>query len=126
MTIIIVAFRAFVFREVRDRGVIQLGITDRGRLPMTSVRSTHSRPESYDTVVSLVKAIGNHGEICPCRLRIASHLRPAFCRLPRHGTRHRSVTADLAQTVVFPLMNLMLDTVTNSHGTGSNTSIAAS
>jgi hypothetical protein len=53
MPIIIPALRAFVFREVGDRRVIWLARTDRGLPPMTSVRSTRSRPESYDTAVSV-------------------------------------------------------------------------
>jgi hypothetical protein len=33
--------------------------------PMTLVRGTHSRLESYDTAVSFVKAPGNHSGVCP-------------------------------------------------------------
>jgi hypothetical protein len=52
--IIIGAFRAFVFREVGHWRVVWRGMTDRSLPPMTSVRGSHSRPESYDTAVSFV------------------------------------------------------------------------
>ena len=42
MPILIIAFRAFIFREVGDWRVIWLGITDRGVLAMISMRSTPS------------------------------------------------------------------------------------
>ena len=56
MSIIIDAFRAFVFREVWDWCPPEV----------TSVRgSRRSRPESYDTAVSFIKVPGNHGDISP-------------------------------------------------------------
>ena len=53
MPILIIAFRAFIFREVGDWRVIWVGTTDRGVLMMISMRSTRSRAESYDTAVNV-------------------------------------------------------------------------
>src|SRR5262245_52515897 len=53
MPILIISFRAFIFREVGDWQVIWLGITDRGVLTMISMRSTRSRAESYDRAVNV-------------------------------------------------------------------------
>src|SRR5262249_12583162 len=53
MPILIIALRAFIFREVGDWRLISLRITDRGVLAMISMRSTRSRAESHDTAVNV-------------------------------------------------------------------------
>jgi hypothetical protein len=65
MPIVIGAFRAFVFPKVWDWPVVWRGMTDRDLPTMTSMGGTNSRPETYDTAVSVVKAPGSHGGICP-------------------------------------------------------------
>ena len=66
MSVLIVAFRAFVFREIRDRRVIWCGTRLR---PMPSGRGPHSRPESYHTAIIVVGVVGTHDEIRRYRLR---------------------------------------------------------
>src|SRR5262249_4602351 len=57
MPILIVAFRAFVFREVGDRLVTWPGITDGSLPPLTSMQSTGSGWESYNAAA---RVVGDH------------------------------------------------------------------
>ena len=87
MSIIIDAFRAFVFREV-----VWLGISDRGPPEGTSVRGSRSRPESYDTAVSFVKVPGNHGDVSPYIYQALDlhHVRSPVTDSENPGTAMRS------------------------------------
>jgi hypothetical protein len=85
MSMIIEAFPAFVFREVRDWCPPEV----------TLVRGSRSRPESYDTAISFVKVPGNHGDISPylSGARFAPRPRPvADSENPGTAMRSRWVT----------------------------------
>jgi hypothetical protein len=72
MPILIVAFRAFVFREVWDRRVISSST----RLRPTPSRRPHSRRKSYHTVIIVVVAVDIHGATRRYRLCATFASRP--------------------------------------------------
>src|SRR6266852_3325047 len=72
MPILIVAFRAFVFREVWDRRAI----SSRTRLRPTPSGRPHSRRESYHTGIIVVVVVEIHGATRRYRLGASFASRP--------------------------------------------------
>src|SRR5262249_57901789 len=51
---LVVAFRAFVFCEIRDRRVVPSGLMDRRIAPTTPGRIAHARPQADDAAIVIV------------------------------------------------------------------------